>query len=69
MILSQIQHFKSELPSKSPSIFFFWWNQLTPMIVSAVWIIAGYLMEIWYILKYFLAHIALLNIVFMKQKI
>ena len=46
MIVSQTQHFKTELPGRSPSIFSFWWNKLTTMIELAVWIVAGYFMEI-----------------------
>ena len=51
MTVSETQHFKTELPGIYPSIFSFGLNWLKILIVSAVWIIAGYLVEILYILK------------------
>ena len=51
MTVSETQYFKTELPAIYPSIFFFGLNWLKISIVSAVWIMAGYLVEIWYILK------------------
>ena len=51
MTVSETQHFKTELPAIYPSIFSFGLNWLKISIVSAVWIMAGYLVEIWYILK------------------
>ena len=51
MTVSETQHFKTELPGIYPSIFSFGLNWLKILIVSAVWIMAGYLVEIWYILK------------------
>ena len=53
MTVSETQYFKTELPSIYPFIFSFGLNWLKIPIVSAVWIMAGYLVEIWYILKYF----------------
>ena len=53
MTVSETQYFKTELPAIYPFIFSFGLNWLKIPIVSAVWIMAGYLVEIWYILKYF----------------
>ena len=53
MTVSETQYFKTELPAIYPFIFSFGLNWLKIQIVSAVWIMAGYLVEIWYILKYF----------------
>ena len=51
MTVSETQYFKTELPAIYPFIFSFGLNWLKISIVSAVWIIAGYLVEILYILK------------------
>ena len=53
MTVSETQYFENELPAIYPFIFFFGLNWLKIPIVSAVWIMAGYLVELWYILKYF----------------
>ena len=53
MTVSENTYFKTELPAMYHFIFSFGLNWLKIIIASVVWIMAGYLVEIWYILKYF----------------
>ena len=46
MTVSEIQHLKTELPAIYTFIFSFELNLLKILIVTAVWIMAGYLVEI-----------------------